>query len=130
MRQMNKIDYSIKLIQTCYNKFNGKIIATTSSGTTSALLIDLISKSNCNIPIVFIDTGFLFKETIQHYKKLKSLYPSSEFIKLYANNDKSKYISSEINDMVIDNNKCCFDNKIKLLNDFFERKKLNAGFLL
>ncbi|MCT7528316.1 phosphoadenylyl-sulfate reductase [Aliarcobacter cryaerophilus] len=124
-----KIEDSIKLIQIWYKKYSNQTISTTSCGATSSLLIDLISKSNCNIPIIFIDTGFLFEDTIDYYKRLRSLYPNLTFIKLTNNIDKTQYYKIEKNEIQILNiEKCCENNKINLLNKFLDENEIKCWF--
>ena len=60
---------SIELIQNSF--IENFSISTTSFGITSSVLIHLISKTNLEIPIVFIDTGFHFDETIDY--KIKNI---------------------------------------------------------
>ncbi len=50
--------------------FPGRLVASTSFGIQSALLLDLISRHAPEIPVVFIDTGFLFDETYRYAEEL------------------------------------------------------------
>lgn len=62
---------AVDIIKNWYQKYKNKTILTTSCGATASLLINLVDKSGCNIPVVFIDTGFLFNETIEYYERLR-----------------------------------------------------------
>jgi len=57
-------------------------IATTSFGLTSVVMIDLISKSKLKIPIIFINTNFHFKETIEYKNQLVRFYNNLDFIEV------------------------------------------------
>lgn len=46
--------------------FPGEVIASTSFGLQSSVMLELLSKNAPDIPIVFIDTGYLFPETYQY----------------------------------------------------------------
>ncbi len=122
-----KINDSVDLIQKWFMKDKNHTISTTSGGATSVLLIDLINKSKCDIPIVFLDTGFLFDETTNYYNELVDLYPNLKFIKLYESNDKKSYYDS-INKVIKDTKKCCFENKINLLDIYLEENSIKCWF--
>ncbi|MDB2439169.1 phosphoadenylyl-sulfate reductase [Hellea sp.] len=47
-------------------KFDGRIAVTSSFGTESAVLLDLVSKVDPTIPVFFIDTGKHFKATLAY----------------------------------------------------------------
>lgn len=55
-------------------RFSGKIIATSSFGIQSAVCLKLISQLKESIPVVFIDTGYLFKETYIYAQQLKQFF--------------------------------------------------------
>ncbi|MBC2604964.1 phosphoadenylyl-sulfate reductase [Pelagicoccus albus] len=50
-------------IQWAAEKFGDELIMTTSFGTHSAVMLHLVSSILPDIPVVFIDTGYLFPET-------------------------------------------------------------------
>lgn len=52
------------------NKFQDNALVTTSFGTTSALLLHFLSRVRPGFPIHFIDTGYLFEETIAYKDEL------------------------------------------------------------
>lgn len=56
------------------NKYRDKVFITTSFGTTSALLIHMISRIRQNHPIHFINTGYLFPETLEYKDQLIERY--------------------------------------------------------
>ncbi|HCD51169.1 MAG TPA: phosphoadenylyl-sulfate reductase [Balneolaceae bacterium] len=45
------------------NKYGSNVLVTTSFGTTSVMLLHMISRIKPGFPIHFVDTGFLFPET-------------------------------------------------------------------
>ncbi|WP_138432024.1 phosphoadenylyl-sulfate reductase [Fodinibius saliphilus] len=55
-----------------FNSF-GDVLVTSSFGTTSAVLLHIVSRVRPNCPIYFIDTGYHFKETILYKKRLSRL---------------------------------------------------------
>ena len=52
------------------NKFSNRALVTTSFGTTSVLLLHILARVKPEFPIHFIDTGFLFPETLEYKEEL------------------------------------------------------------
>ena len=52
--------------------FPGRIAVTTSFGTEAAVLLDLIARVNPATPVIFLDTGVLFEETLAYRETLRS----------------------------------------------------------
>jgi len=53
-----------------HKNFEDGLFMSTSFGIQSAVLLHLVKQKIPNIPIIFIDTGYLFSETYQFAKKL------------------------------------------------------------
>ncbi len=51
--------------------FGTGLILSTSFGLQSGVMLDLALKVNKNIPIIFVDTGYLFSETYQYANQLQ-----------------------------------------------------------
>jgi len=51
-------------------EFRGQIAVVSSFGTESALLLALVAEINRNVPVIFIDTGKMFPETLDYRNKL------------------------------------------------------------
>lgn len=118
---------SIELIENSY--IENHSISTTSFGLTSAVLINLISQTNLDIPIVFVDTGFHFSETIDYYKTIISRYQKLNFIQLSPNLNKKTFL--EIHGGNIYNEDpdfCCNINKVNPLNDYLEREGIKTWY--
>lgn len=63
-------------------KLSKKRIVTTSFGIYSAVLLKSISESDKNIPVIWCDTGYNAKETLEHAANLIDLFKLN--IKMYA----------------------------------------------
>ncbi len=62
-------------IQTLYKDFEEtEIMLTSSFAATSAFLLKLFSDINQNQEVIFIDTGYHFKDTLAYKKKLEKQY--------------------------------------------------------
>ena len=53
-----------------HDKLGGRLVASTSFGIQAAVMLNLIHEHAPKIPVVFIDTGFLFPETYQYAEQL------------------------------------------------------------
>lgn len=53
-----------------YDKLGDRLVASTSFGIQAAVMLNLISQHAPKIPVVFIDTGFLFPETYRYADEL------------------------------------------------------------
>ncbi|WP_041063569.1 phosphoadenylyl-sulfate reductase [Candidatus Tachikawaea gelatinosa] len=60
-----------KRINWALNNLEKKFVITSSFGIQSAVLLHLIISQNPKIPVIFIDTGYLFKETYLFLEELK-----------------------------------------------------------
>lgn len=54
--------------------FGKGLVASTSFGLQSAVMLDLIAENAPDIPVVFIDTGYLFPETYQYAEELTARF--------------------------------------------------------
>lgn len=50
--------------------FGGCLVASTSFGIQSAVMLDLLARHAPQVPVVFIDTGYLFPETYRYAEEL------------------------------------------------------------
>ena len=57
-------------IQLLVDHFPGELVATTSFGAQAAIMLHLLKTHAPEVPIVFIDTGYLFPETYQFAEQL------------------------------------------------------------
>jgi phosphoadenosine phosphosulfate reductase len=51
--------------------FGGRLVMTTSFGIQSAVMLHLVTRIVPDIPVIFIDTGYLFPETYRFARELK-----------------------------------------------------------
>ncbi len=54
-----------------YDQWGGKLVASTSFGIQSSVMLHLMSRHIPQVPIIFIDTGYLFPETYRYLETLK-----------------------------------------------------------
>ena len=51
--------------------YSGRVLASTSAGAQAAVMLHLLKTHAPEIPVVFIDTGYHFKETYEYLEQLK-----------------------------------------------------------
>jgi phosphoadenosine phosphosulfate reductase len=60
-------------IRLLHEKLGDHLVATTSFGIQAAVMLHLIHENAPEIPVVFIDTGYLFPETYRYIEQLSGL---------------------------------------------------------
>ena len=60
-------------IRLLHERLGDRLVATTSFGIQAAVMLHLIHEHAPKIPIVFIDTGYLFPETYRYIEQLSGL---------------------------------------------------------
>lgn len=62
---------SLELLDAAVNEvFKGRIAVVSSFGTESAVLLDLVAQVNRHTPVIFLDTGKHFQETLDYRDRL------------------------------------------------------------
>ena len=62
-------------IRLLHGRLGDHLVASTSFGLQSAVMLHLIHENAPETPVVFIDTGFLFSETYRYAEELCSILP-------------------------------------------------------
>lgn len=118
--EAQKIDYLNKSLSSTHNdlriahilnKYGEDVLITTSFGTTSALLIHMISRIRPEHPIHFIDTGYLFPETLQYKDLLIEKYGIN--IIDHVPDEKKHKLTREKKMWEINPDRCCHYNKVE-----------------
>lgn len=63
-------------IRFLHEQLGDRLVATTSFGIQAAVMLHLIHEHAPSVPVVFIDTGFLFPETYQYIEELTAKLPN------------------------------------------------------
>lgn len=115
------------LIEKSYHLFKPKIISSTSFGITSGVIIDLICKLNLPIEIVYVNTGFFFKETLEYIEILKNFYKNANFVEVKASENKETFLKKFGYDIFKkDPDFCCRERKVKPFYDYIRKKDIRA----
>ena len=87
-----------------------KILVTTSLGSTSVILLHLLSEVKPGHPVYFIDTSYHFKETLEYKNLIKDRFELN-IIDLKADDKKNRF-TRENKTWKYNHELCCFINKI------------------
>ncbi len=104
------------------------ILVTSSFGTTSGILMGMVSKAAPGHPIHFIDTTFCFKKTIE-YKQTLTERLGLNIVHILPTVEDNTY-AREKNLWNQDTEKCCNLNKIKPFEPYKQGKKIWISGLL
>ncbi|MEQ8903833.1 phosphoadenylyl-sulfate reductase [Ekhidna sp.] len=87
-----------------------RILMTSSFGTTSAILLHMISKVAPNHPVYLVNTGYLFEETLQYKEEVKQKL-ALNIIEVGAQENKHQF-TQDNQTWRYQNDLCCFINKV------------------
>jgi len=98
-----------------------RIFATSSFQTSSAVLLHMLSRSEVDIPVYFLNTGYHFPETIAYKNKLTKLFHLN-VIDLFSNIPKSNQLNAYGQLLYAsDPDKCCYFNKVQPLEGIINK---------
>lgn len=95
-----------------FNSFK-EVLVTSSFGTTSAVLLHLVSRIKPDCPIYFIDTGYHFKETLLYRDRMARLLGLN--LKIVHPNSAPHKMTQKQQLWSRDADRCCSINKVKPL---------------
>lgn len=120
---------SIQRLQKLFMDFDHEdILVTSSFGTTSGILMSMVSKAAPGHPIHFIDTTFCFKKTIEYKQTLTEILDLNIIHILPDLEDNTK--AREVSLWETDVDACCNLNKIKPFEPYKSGKKIWVSGLL
>lgn len=105
-------------------EFAGKIALFSSFGADSALLIALVAEIDPSVPILFLETGKHFKETLEYLKHLESLCGLTDVRLLKPQEELLHRIDPDATLWNKQPNRCCWIRKVEPL----ERHLNEEGF--
>ena len=104
------------------NLFKNKIVYVCSFGTESAIILDLISKIDKSLPIIMLNTHFLFEETIRYKNELLKLLGLKNYREVFPDETTLNKYDANDNLWRRDVDQCCNLRKVipleKALNNF------------
>ncbi len=120
--EFSKLD-SIDLLKVMIKKvFKKKIVLTSSFGSESIVILHMISKIDPYTPIIFLNTGKLFPETLDYEKRVKKLLKLKNILTLKPSNKDLKKKDPNEKLYKKDPDKCCEIRKVlpleKIINNY------------
>ncbi|MFZ5803072.1 MAG: phosphoadenylyl-sulfate reductase [Candidatus Omnitrophota bacterium] len=73
-----------EVIAWALGEFRGRLALTSSFGPESGVLLHMASRQDPHIPVLFLDTGFHFKETLDYKKQITRFLGLKNVIDLHA----------------------------------------------
>ena len=103
-------------LRKAIKKYNGDLVLATSIGVDSAVLLHMVSKIDKNLPIIFLDTGKHFRETLAYRDLLIKRFGLTNFKNVRPDQDElfSEDYDGDLNES--DQDKCCDLRKVRPLD--------------
>ncbi len=125
LRKLNHLD-TARLIREAYDIFGDKLIATTSCGISSGVLVHFLSELELPIRVVFVNTGFLFQETLDYFETLKANYRKLDFVEALPKLTKEDFLKKHGRLYLSNPDLCCAMNKIQPLEGYINQHGVRA----
>lgn len=120
----SELDAEALLHVAATQEFKGKIACFSSFGSYSALLLDMVAKVDKTLPILFLETGKHFKETLEYVEQLRTHFGFTD-LRLLKPDPQLLKNSDPTGELWKTNvNRCCWLRKVEPL----ERELKNSGF--
>lgn len=104
------------------DEFKGKVALISSFGADSALLIEMVAKIDPNTPILFLETGKHFKETLEYVEQLEKQFQLTNLRRLTPDPKLLNNIDPDGELWKTNVNRCCWLRKVEPMN-----RALNTG---
>lgn len=119
----------LERLQTLFEEVEEKeVLFTSSFGSTSAILLHMLSKVRPGFPVYFIDTGYHFEETLA-YRELLGEQLSLTIIDTGAEERKHRF-TKENETWRRNQDLCCFINKVSPVDALKSRHRIWISGLL
>ena len=107
------------VIRWAVQEFPVKLAMTSSFGSESGVLLHMVSQIKAELPILFIETGFHFPETLQYKKDLIQRFGLTNVIDLKADPKRREELIKEYDEIPYEKNPdlCCQINKVDSLDE-------------
>lgn len=116
-------------LKTLFEQIDEKqILVTSSFGSTSVLLLHMLSKARPGFPVYFIDTGYHFDATLEYKETLASQF-DLKIISVGAEERKHRF-TRENETWRYNNDLCCFINKVTPVDELKASHKIWISGLL
>ena len=113
-----------EIIAWALGEFSGRIAMSSSFGPESGVLLHMVSRINPGTPVLFLETGYHFPETLEYKEKLIQLFGLKNIIELKAEPKRKAEVVVQYEGVPYEKNPdlCCQINKVepidRALKDF------------
>ena len=104
------------------------VLVTSSFGSTSVILLHMLSKLKPGFPVYFIDTGYHFDETIAYRKQLEEQF-NLQVLDVRAEERKHRFTKNN-ETWRLNHDLCCSINKVDPVNELKSKYKVWVSGLL
>jgi len=136
----NDVETSLTRLQTFYGQLEGKellqamindefpdeIAMVSSFGAGSAVLLAMVAEVNPATPIVFLDTGKHFKETLEYVDTIKNKLGLTNLVTLHPDTNLLKNSDPKGDLWQSNPNRCCWLRKVAPLEKYLDDNKIKA----
>ncbi len=113
-----------ELIKATYEFFGSKMACFSSFGSYSALMLKMVADVNKDIPVLFLETGKHFAETLQYVEDIKTGLGLKNIIALKPDEKMLKHADPHGNLWSANVDRCCWLRKVEPL----DRHLADAGY--
>lgn len=108
-----------EIIAWAVKEFAPKLSMTSSFGPESGTLLHMVSQIDPSIPVLFLDTGYHFPETLEYRDRLAKLFGLKNIVDLRADPERKAKFVAEHEGVPFERNPdmCCHINKVEPLQD-------------
>lgn len=107
-----------EIIRWAVGEFAPRFAASSSFGPESGVLLHMISQIDPATPVLFLETGYHFPETLEYKERLTKLFGLTQVIDLRADPEKKGKVVAEYQGVPYEKNPdlCCQINKVEPLD--------------
>lgn len=107
-----------EIIAWALREFSGRIAMSSSFGPESGVLLSLVSGIDPGLPILFLETGYHFPETLQYKETLTKLFGLTNVMDLTADPRRKAEVVKQYEGVPYEKNPdlCCQINKVEPLD--------------
>ena len=105
----------LEIVRWAVKEFAPKIAMTSSFGPESGTLLHVVSQVNPEVPVLFLETGYHFPETLEYRDRLIKLFGLKNVINLKADPARKAEVVAQYDGVPYEKNPdlCCKINKVE-----------------
>ena len=104
-----------EILAWAVREFSGRIALSSSFGPESGVLLHMVSRIEANVPILFLETGYHFPETLEYKATLTKLFGLTNAMDLKADPKRKAEVVKQYEGVPYEKNPdlCCQINKVE-----------------